>query len=90
MEWAAAILRAVSRAIFATHSLQAFPNKKQGISLFYANVTQLSPARDITYESFMRVNIFTLDTRGSTSALAAKVLELDRREVCLPGRLLDF
>ena len=47
MEWATtAILRAVCRAVFATHSLQAFLNKKQGISAFHANLVQrLSPQR---------------------------------------------
>ena len=48
-EWAAtAILRAVCRAVFATHSLQAFLNKKQGISAFHANLVQrLAPQRHL-------------------------------------------
>src|SRR6266576_5380565 len=53
MEWAAtAILRAVCRAIFATHSLQAFLNKKQGIGAFHANLVQsLSPRRHHSNDS---------------------------------------
>jgi hypothetical protein len=43
---AAAILRAVCRAIFATYSLRAFLNKKQGISPFHANLIQRSPPGD--------------------------------------------
>jgi hypothetical protein len=48
MEWAAAILGTVCRAIFATYSLQAFLNKKQGISPFHANLVQRLSPGDIT------------------------------------------
>ncbi|HWX17119.1 MAG TPA: hypothetical protein VNY07_11070 [Chthoniobacterales bacterium] len=91
MEWAAAILRAVCRAIFATYSLQAFLNKKQGISPLDANLVQTSPPQRHGFnESFMRVYNFALKAGVSTSVLAAKVLELDRGEVRLLGLLLDF
>ena len=38
----------------------------------------------------MRAYNFALEAEASTSALAAKVLELDRGEVRLLGLLLDF
>jgi hypothetical protein len=72
---------------FATYSLQAFLNTKQGISPLHANLVQTSPPGDMTS---MRVYNFALEAGASTSVLAARVLELDRGEVRLLGLLLGF
>jgi hypothetical protein len=77
-------MRCRAEPYFPTHSLQAFLNKKQGISAFYANLVQRAvPPR----HQLMTVYNLNLEKGGSTSTLVAKALRLDWGEVRLP-RLL--
>jgi hypothetical protein len=87
MEWAAAILRAVCGAIFATHSLQAFLNKKQGISAFYANLVQrLSPLKRSLNDSLQ----FHLGNGGIGLDARSKSFGTRSRRSSPPGAFIGF
>ena len=74
MDWAAAILRAVCRAIFATYSLQAFLNKKQGISPLHANLVQTPPPRrhDFNESLQFRLGSGSIDLGARSKSFGAR------------------
>jgi len=90
MEWAAAILRAVCRAIFATYSLQAFLNKKQGISPLHANLVQTSPPRRHDFNESYESLQFRLGSGGIDLGTRSKSFGARSRRSSPSGTFIGF